>query len=138
MVRDVGFTDTVQDETTDRAEELSVDRGQCASGKGPLLGRVVGRQRVGVLQEGDTDEPVVDLEVRENVEDEDFTEASHHAPVGEDGEGDEETDVGPDDLVLVVGSEDDRAGGEVYKVAGVSYVSESIERRCYLRLVNRG
>lgn len=113
MVRDVGFTDTVQDETTDGSEELSVDRGQCASRERPLLGRVVGRHRVGVLQKGDTDEPVVDLEVRKDVEDEDFTEASHHAPVGEDGEDDEETDVGPDDLVLVVGSEDDRTGGEV-------------------------
>jgi hypothetical protein len=115
VVSDVGFTDTVQDDSTDRAEELSVDGAECASSKRPLGGRVVREQGVGVLQEGNGDEPMVYLEVGDDVEDEDFTEASHGGPVGDDGEDDEETDVGPDDLVFVVGPEDDGAGGEVYK-----------------------
>jgi hypothetical protein len=113
VVSDVGFTDTVQDDSTDGAEELSVDGAECASSERPLGGRVVREQGVGVLQEGNGDEPVVYHEVGDDVEDEDFTEASHGGPVGDDGEDDEETEIGPDDLVLVVGPEDDGAGGEV-------------------------
>jgi fatty acid desaturase len=37
----------------------------------------------------------------------------HYSPVADDGERDQETNVGPDDLVLVIGPEDERARLEV-------------------------
>lgn len=42
VVGDVGLTDTVQSDPTGRAEELTVDGAEGATGEGPLGGGVVG------------------------------------------------------------------------------------------------
>ena len=63
VVSNVGLGDTVEGDGADPSEELSVDSAESASGEGPLVGRVVGQEGVGVLKEGDQDEPVVNPEI---------------------------------------------------------------------------
>lgn len=45
---------------TQITEEVTVQGGKGATGKGELGGTIMREQRVGVLQEGDQDKPVVD------------------------------------------------------------------------------
>ena len=67
VVEDVSLRDAVGGGGTDPAhdaaevtEEVAVKSGQGSTGEGELGGTVVGQQGVGVLQESDQDEPVVD------------------------------------------------------------------------------
>lgn len=57
VVGNVGLADTVEEPSANGAEHVSVNGGEGTSGKGPLVGRVVGQERVGVLEVGDEDEP---------------------------------------------------------------------------------
>lgn len=107
VVSDVGLADTVEDPSTDRAEHVSVNGGQGTSGKGPLVGRVVGEERVGVLKVGDEDQPVVHPEVRKEVDDQDLGDGSLVGPVAESSKGDTHSDVRDDDVPLVSSLEDD-------------------------------
>lgn len=59
VVTDVGFDDVVEEELADEPE-LSVNGGTCTTGKGPFRVFVMGQGGVGVLQEGQEDDPVVD------------------------------------------------------------------------------
>jgi len=54
VVQDVRLNDAVEEVAADEAE-LAIDGGGRAPNKVPLLGRVVGQGRVGMLQEGDGD-----------------------------------------------------------------------------------
>ena len=67
VVEDVSLRDAVGGGGTDPAheaakvtEEVAVKSGQSTTGEGELGGTVVGQQGVGVLQESDQDEPMVD------------------------------------------------------------------------------
>ena len=67
MVSDVGLGDTVSGGSTEPCheastvtEELTVQSGKGTTGEVELGSTVVGKQGVGVLQEGDEDKPVVD------------------------------------------------------------------------------
>lgn len=74
VVSNMSLADTVKEPSTDWAKHVSVNGGKSSSGKSPLFGRVVGQERVGVLQVGDEDEPVVDPKVRDKVDDHHFSE----------------------------------------------------------------
>lgn len=67
VVQDVSLRNTVggmraepAHNGTQIAEEMTVQGGKSATGKGELGGTIMRKKRVGVLQEGDQDEPVVD------------------------------------------------------------------------------
>ena len=64
---DVSLADTVEDVGTECAAEVSVNGAQSTSLEVPLALSVVGKHGVGVLEEGDEDEMVVDDEVRDEV-----------------------------------------------------------------------
>lgn len=66
MVRNVGLRDTVSEVRADPAhdaaavaEEVAVERRKRTTGERELGGTVVGQERVGVLEEGDEHQPVV-------------------------------------------------------------------------------
>lgn len=106
VVSDVGLADTVKNPSTNGAHESSVNGGKSSSGKGPLLGRVMGQDGVGVLEVGDEDEPVVDVEVWDTVNDEHLGEAPLDGPVSKTGKDGTDSNVGNDDLGGLGVSED--------------------------------
>lgn len=142
MVHDVGLANAVEDEATEGAHEGSVDRGKGTSGKGPGLGRVVGDHGVGVLQVGDHDQPaarvsavyklvivgglLVDPKVRDKVQGHHLGEAAVVGPDGEGGEGEEDAEVGDEDLPSVGGLEDDGSGVKVVCALGVVELSRGV------------
>ena len=67
----MGLNDAVEDVLADEAE-VTVNSGEGTAGESPGLLRVVGDGGVGVLEEGDEDEPVVDPEVGDEVGQEDL------------------------------------------------------------------
>jgi hypothetical protein len=66
----------------------------------------MGQDGVGVLEVGDEDEPVVDVEVRDTVDDEHLGEAPLDGPVGKTGKDGTDSNVGDDDLGSLGVSED--------------------------------
>lgn len=68
-----------------------------------------------MLGKGDGDQPVVDLQVGQDVEHQDLLESTLAGPVSDGREDNQETDIGHDDLGPVLGLEDDRGRLEVCK-----------------------
>lgn len=66
-----------------------------------------------MLQVGDHHKPIVDPEIRNDVHDHDFREGPLVCPVSESGEVGQDTNVGCDDLPVVLRFKDDGAGSEV-------------------------
>jgi len=126
VMSDVGLANSVKNVLSDRAKELSVKSAESTLGKGPLFGRVVGQKRVGVLSKRNSDQPMVDLQVRQDVENKDLLESTLRHPVSNDGEDDSETEVGDQDLGSVFRLEDDGRGGEVVGEPRVPLLSTSV------------
>ena len=57
MVRNVGLADPVKGIFPNRTQEVSVDGGERTAGERPLGGGIVRQDRVGVLKEGNQDQP---------------------------------------------------------------------------------
>jgi len=70
----------------------------------------MGQCGVGVLEVGDEDEPVVDVEVWDTVDDEHFSEAPLDGPVDKTSKDGTNSDVGNDDLGSLGVSENVRLG----------------------------
>lgn len=66
-----------------------------------------------MLSKRDSDQPMVDLQVRQDVEHQDLLESTLRHPVSDDGEDDGETEVGDEDLGSVFRLEDDGRRGKV-------------------------
>lgn len=132
VMGDMGFTDTVESDVTERTEEGSVDRAECSSGKSPCVRSVVREKRVGVLQESNRDEPVVDPEVGNEVHDGYFSETSVVGPDTEKTESDGESEVRSEDLVPVIRAENDGTRLEVVGVFRVMFLSRSVPAEVHL------
>ena len=76
----------------------------------------MGQDGVGVLEVGDKDQPVVDVEVWDTVDDGHLGKASLDAPEGQGGEDEGDTNVGNDDLRLFAVLENVGVGVEVCDV----------------------
>ncbi len=81
MVQNVGFRNAVGSvrsdpghETSKVSKKIAVQRGKCTTGKVELWCTVMGKKRVGVLQESDQNQPVVNPEVRNKICSEDNKE----------------------------------------------------------------
>lgn len=79
-----------------------------------------------MLEVGDHDNPRVDEEVRDAVDEHHLLEAPDHGPVGEAADDEGETNVRPDDLPLVVLAEDDGRRQEVVRVRGVTLLTSRV------------
>jgi len=98
MVQDVSLRNTVGGMCADPGhkgtqitEEVTVQGGKGAAGKGELGGTIMREKRVGVLQEGDQDKPVVDPKVRHQVNLPDSGEALDVDAGGDNGKPDGDT-----------------------------------------------
>lgn len=125
VVGDVGLADTVPDVTADEAK-VTVNGGKGTTGESPLLLRVMGEERVGVLEEGDEDEVVVDTEVGDNVEKEDLEGRAHLAPHNKTANDEEETNVRDNNVPELALLEDDRGGLEVVGPCGVVLLARGV------------
>lgn len=70
MVQNVSLDNVMENVLSDETK-LSVNSGSSTSGEVPLVGLVMGHQRVRVLQESDEHKPVVDTNVWNNPVDQD-------------------------------------------------------------------
>lgn len=59
MVGDVRLGNTVESVSANRTQKVTINGSKGTTRESPLVGRVVGEDRVGMLKEGDEDEPVV-------------------------------------------------------------------------------
>lgn len=64
---DVSLGNTMKSDRTEGTKKLSVNGSKGTSWEGPLVGRIVRENRVGVLKEGDENKPVVHKEVWDKV-----------------------------------------------------------------------
>lgn len=123
---DMGLADTVHGGSHDPSAELaeeavtthkrSVKGGESATGEGEGRGLIVREHGVGVLEEGDEDEPVVDPEVGMDVDGEDGEEAPGVDGVSESRRPDENADVGDEHVGELVRSEQRGKRGEVCRM----------------------
>jgi len=116
VVEDVGLDDAVEEVATDEAK-LAVDGGSGSTSEGPGVGIVVGERGVGVLEEGDGNEPVVDPEVRKKVPDEEVLEAEVLVDEVKGSAGQSETDIRQEDQLLVLALVKRAGGVEVVDTA---------------------
>lgn len=116
VVEDVRLDDAVQQLAADEAH-LAVNGGGGTADVVPLLSSVVRQRRVGVLQEGDGNEPVVDPEVGEEVPDSHVGPAKGVAEVEEASGSQGDTNVAVDDELGVLGVEDGAVGVKVVDTA---------------------
>ena len=116
VVEDVGLDNAVEKVTANEAK-LTVDGSSGTTGVGPGLGVVVRQSGVGVLQEGDHDEPVVDPEVGEEVPDKKIVEAEVVANPDKTRNSEGDTEVTEQDQVLVTPLVQGARGVEVVDTA---------------------
>ena len=112
VVKDVGLDDAVEHGASNEAE-LAVNGGGGTTDICPGLRVVVRKSRVGVLEEGDGDEPVVDPQVGDDVPNKEVGEAVVLANPGKSSEGDGNADVGQENELLILLLVEGRRGVEV-------------------------
>lgn len=86
-------------------KQVTIERGESTTGEGELAGVVVGEKGVSVLEERDQDEPVVNPEVRGEVDTESVEEAEVVDSSTDSSHPDNHTNVGHNNLHKVVGRE---------------------------------
>jgi len=130
VVGDVGFRDTVGRVGTDPSHDLAavtkkltIERGKGTTRESELGSAVVGKERIGVLEESDEDEPVVHPEVRDKVETEDSRESVSVDGISNSSQPKQDANVRKDDLTIVMRLEHDGAGAEVVATLGVSLLT---------------
>jgi hypothetical protein len=128
VVQNVSLRDTVGHsctkpgrDATKIAEETAVESGERTTGESELRGAVVGKDGVGMLEERDQDQPVVDPmiqmvsrclrmkpekasspNIRHQIETENLGKTFIVRPCNDGTEPEEDTDVGNDDLIILV------------------------------------
>ena len=116
VVQDVSLDDAVEDVAADETK-VTVDGGSSATGEVPDLGLVVRKSGVGVLQEGDGNQPVVHPQVRDTVPDEQVEPAELGADGVQEGTSEEETQVTQGNQLGVLGLVQGAGGVEVVDTA---------------------
>lgn len=105
VVGNVCLGNTVENVSANGTQEVTINGSKGTTGESPLVGRVVGEGRVGVLKEGDEDEPVINPQVGDTVDGSDLFDTSLRSPEGKSSKDKYDTDVRPDDLPVLVGLE---------------------------------
>lgn len=133
VVEDVSLDDAVEEVTADEAT-LAINGGSGAANKVPFLGVVVRESRVGVLEEGNGDEPVVHPEVGEKVPDSQVGPAKGRTEVVESRAGEKQTEIRDENvggLLVVV----ERAAGDKVVDTAASTVVLALATALTLALV---
>jgi len=138
-MEDVSLRDSVREEATEPSEEWTgaTEKRAVEGGERPTLevecrAAVVREVGVRVLEEGDQNEPVVDPEVRDTVDAGHLKEATSDRPVNKSADPEQDTNITQDDLVVLVGTENDSGRlevvGRLRVVALTSGIDEEIQR----------
>lgn len=107
---DVEVGDTVEEEVTHPAEEVTVEGRSGTTRVGPLLAAVVGQLGVGVVEVGDHNEPMVHAEPWDTVVLDDVCESVLQAGDLDGVHHGEDAEVGDDDNVALGLGKDDSGG----------------------------
>jgi hypothetical protein len=107
-------------------KNVTIEGSESSTSKVELGCTVVREDRVGMLQECDQDEPVVDPEVWKKVSPEDSYETEVVYRGGDSAEPDHDTNVGQDNLAVVMGHEHRRLGVEVASALRIATLTGSI------------
>jgi len=106
VVSDVVVRDVVEEEAADPAEEGTIDGTDGTTEERPFVLAVVRHRGVGVMEEGQHDDPVVGKEVRNEVFAEEVEDTILVGVVGESAGHGRETNVGDDDGETLFGFEE--------------------------------
>lgn len=110
VVRDVGLNDFVKEMAAYGAKEATIDGRSGTARKIPLLGVVMGKVGVSVLEIGDADKPVINKKVRDEVVKNEICEAElFDGKVGYGG-GNGDADIGDDNVPVISGVKHRSAG----------------------------
>jgi len=115
------------EEWTGTTEKRAVEGGKCTTLEVECGATVVREVGVGVLEEGDQHEPVVDAEVWDSVDAGHLQETTSHRPVNKSSDPEQNTNITEDDLAALVRSEHDRGRLEVVGPTGVVALTSSID-----------
>ena len=133
VMEDVSLRDSVREAATKPAEEgtSATEKRAVEGGEGTTLevergATVVREVGVGVLEEGDQNEPVVDPEVRDTIDAGHLGESTGDRPVDKSSDPEENTNVTDDDLAVLVRGKYDRRRLEVVGRLGVVALTSSI------------
>jgi hypothetical protein len=133
VVKDVSLRDTVGSVCTEPSHDwakvtkkVAIQGGEGTTGEGKLGSTVMREERVGVLEEGDENEPMVDPKIGDKVGLEDGEESESVDSETNSGEPKEDTDVGDDNLPVVVRGEHHSGGVEVVSAFGVPLLTGGV------------
>jgi hypothetical protein len=134
MVQDVCLRNSVGQSATKPPKERSSTTKQATihSRKRPALEvegsrPIVRKQWIGVLEEGDQNDPVVDPKIREEIYTGHFAEAAGDRPVDEGTEPEKNSNVAEDDLVALMRAKNYSPWIEVVGVFWIVALPSSIE-----------
>lgn len=119
VVGNMGLADAVENVGTDGTSKVAINGAEGATLEVPLALAVVREHGIGVLEESDENEVVVDNEVRDQIIASHLGETSLEGPVGEHRCSDGNTNIGSDNLPEVSLVEN---GGGGLEVIGMSPV----------------
>ena len=135
---DVGLRDAVSRMGTNPSHDLAavtkklaIKSSESSAGESELGGTVMGKNGVGVLEEGDEDKPVVYPEVGNDVKAEDRSKSVSMDEVSNRTKPKQDANIGKNDLSAVVGLEHDGAGAVVVGTLGVSPLTRCISRQVH-------
>jgi hypothetical protein len=118
----------VKDPGTDGTKKVTVDGAKRSPLEVPSPSVVVRKRGVGVLKERNHNEPVVREEVGNSIVLDDVSETADVVTEdGESSEGEDEEEVGEEDLVTVTLVEDDGVGGEVVRPGGEVLLTRGVD-----------
>lgn len=112
VVDDVRVNDAVEQVGSNEAK-VAIDGAEVANGEVPGILAVVRNIRVGVVQVGDGDQPVVNPDVGNDPQERNRLPVKNLSRLVEDEAGDSKTNVGDDDEVGLLGKEENTPGVEV-------------------------
>jgi len=134
VMGNVGLRDTMgagsSDPSHDRSEvtkEVTIVSRQGTTRESELAGTIVREEGVGVLQESDQHEPVINPEVRNEVGTEDLEESKLVDRVAQTNGPEQGTDVRDDDLPPLVRREHYCTGFEMVGARGVTFLTVRVE-----------
>lgn len=138
VVKDVSLRNSVCEDATEPAEKRTgttekraVEGGERTTLEVECRAAIVREVGVGVLEEGDQNQPVVDPEVRNTIDAGHLQEPTGDRPVDKSTNPEEDTYVTDDDLVVLVDSENDRRRPEVVGHLGVVVLARSIHEKVH-------
>ena len=115
MMGDVVVGDVVEEESSSPAQKRPVDGGDGPTNEGPGIFAEMGHGGIGVVEVSQHNDPVVGQQVRDGIVFDDGGEVGHLNPLVDHSSHGDETNIGGDDLPVVLLLEETGAGRVMLK-----------------------